>query len=76
MGQRGVGVILAAFFFGGIAFMIPETTREIGIGQTWVVVGLILGIVFLFPGMLREKLRSLRQKTQSAATTETSAEGA
>jgi hypothetical protein len=65
MGQRAVGVTLAAFFFfGGIAFMIPEATREIWIGQIWIVVGLALGLGFLAPGRLREKLRSLRQKTE------------
>ncbi len=65
MGRRPVGAVIGAFFFlGGIAFMIPETTREIGIGQTWTVIGLIVLIAFLFPGKLREKLRSLRQKAQ------------
>jgi hypothetical protein len=65
MAQRAVGIVLALFFFlGGIAFMIPEPTREIGIGQIWVVVGLILLVSFLFPGKIREKLRSLRQKVE------------
>ena len=54
----------AFFFFGGIAFMIPEATREIWIGQIWVLVGLILGLVFLAPGFLRSKFSSLFQKTQ------------
>jgi hypothetical protein len=65
MGPRLVGGALAAFFFlGGIAFMIPEATREIGIGQIWVVVGLVLGLVFIAPSFLRSKLSSLFQKTQ------------
>ena len=65
MGQRAVGVALAAFFFfGGIAFLIPEATREIWIGQIWIVVGLALGIGFLFPRQLREKFKSVFQKTQ------------
>jgi hypothetical protein len=63
MGNRGAGIAVAAFFFiGGIAFLIPEATREIGIGQIWTVVGLILLIVFLFPRQLREKLRSIRSR--------------
>ena len=65
MGQRALGVGLALFFLlGGIAFMIPEATREIWIGQIWAVVGLVLLIVFLRPNLLRDKLRSIFQKTQ------------
>jgi hypothetical protein len=65
MGKRVVGVALASFFIlGGIAFMIPDSTREIGIGQIWVVVGLVLGLFFIAPGWLRGKLSSLRQKTE------------
>jgi hypothetical protein len=65
MGQKGTGVALGLFFLiGGIAFMIPEVTREIWIGQIWVVVGLILLLAFAAPGQLKEKLRSLRQKPE------------
>jgi hypothetical protein len=65
MGQRAIGVGLALFFLlGGIAFMIPEATREIWIGQIWAVVGLGLLIGFLRPALLRDKLKSLFQKTQ------------
>jgi hypothetical protein len=65
MGQRAGGAAIGAFFLiGGIAFMIPEATREIWIGQIWAVVGLVLLIAFLRPGFLREKLRSIFQKTQ------------
>jgi hypothetical protein len=52
------------FLLGGIAFMIPEATREIWIGQIWIIVGLGLLIGFLRPTFLREKLRSVFQKTQ------------
>jgi hypothetical protein len=65
MGQRTIGVGLALFFLlGGIAFMIPEATREIWIGQIWALVGLGLLIGFLRPSLLRDKLKSLFQKTQ------------
>ena len=65
MAQRATGIVLALFFFlGGIAFMIPEATREIWIGQIWFVVGLALLISFLFSGKIREKLRSVRQKVE------------
>ena len=65
MGQRAGGAAIGLFFLiGGIAFMIPEATREIWIGQIWAVVGLCLLIAFLRPSFLREKLRSIFQKTQ------------
>jgi hypothetical protein len=65
MGQRAGGAAVGIFFFvGGIAFMIPKATREIWIGQIWVVVGLVLILVFLRPGWLRSKLNSIFQKTQ------------
>jgi hypothetical protein len=65
MGSRVLGIAIASFFLlGGIAFVIPEGTRGIGIGQIWIAVGVLLILVFLFPGQLRDKFRSLFQKTQ------------
>jgi hypothetical protein len=65
MGQRVTGAAIGAFFLiGGIAFMIPEATREIWIGQIWAIVGLVLLVVFLRPNLLREKFKSIFQKTQ------------
>ena len=66
MGQRAGGAAIGFFFLlGGIAFMIPESTREIWIGQIWALVGLVLILVFLRPAWLRSKLSSLFQKTHS-----------
>ena len=47
MRPNPVGWFIVAFFFlGGIAFMIPEETREIWIGQIWVAVSLFLAVVY------------------------------
>jgi hypothetical protein len=44
-------VLVAFFFLGGVALMIPEQTRAIWIGQIWVVVS--LGLAALYLGMIR-----------------------
>ena len=39
-------VLIAFFFFGGLAFTIFEETRWIGIGQIWMLVAVVLAAVF------------------------------
>jgi hypothetical protein len=39
-------LLIAFFFFGGLAFIAFEETRAIGIGQIWIVVALILAAAF------------------------------
>ncbi|MHB8670680.1 MAG: hypothetical protein ACYDAD_09010 [Acidimicrobiales bacterium] len=48
--------LVALFFVGGMAFMIPEQTRGIWIGQIWVAVS--LGLATLYVLMMRRADRA------------------
>jgi hypothetical protein len=52
-------VLIAFFFFGGLAFALWDETSWIGLGQTWMAVAVLLAVIYggLF-GKLGEKLRS------------------
>ena len=43
-------ILIAFFFFGGIAFVAIPETREIWIGQIWIAVSLILAVIFIAVG--------------------------
>ena len=43
-------LLIAFFFFGGIAFVAIPETREIYIGQIWIAVSLLLALLFVVIG--------------------------
>jgi len=55
-------VLVAFFFFGGLAFTIYEGTRWIGIGQIWMAVAVFLAAIYL--GLFGKILEKLRSKTE------------
>jgi Short C-terminal domain len=42
--------LVAFFFFGGVAFVSFEPTREIWIGQIWIAVSILVAVIYLLVG--------------------------
>ena len=51
MSAIGRWALVAFFFFGGIAFVAFEPTREIYIGQIWIAVSIFVAIVYILAGL-------------------------
>ena len=59
-------IMVAFFFFAGLAFTIYEGTRWIGIGQIWMAVALVLAAVYL--GLFGKVLGKLGGKLGGTGT--------
>ena len=63
-------VLVAFFFFGGLAFTVFEETRWIGIGQIWMVVAVVMAVIFLgVGGKLKGKFGGLGGKFSTGSGT-------